>query len=467
MRRSYANGSKIIIVGERSELLFNVVFALIVKKLVRKDDFPEELTCILSDREVEFGIELYPGFSKIDLRFGYYQLKVNYADVIKTTFRTHYGHFEFLVIAFELANALVAFMDMMNRDEHDEHLRVVLQILKEKQLYAKLSKSEFWLREVVFLGHVVSAEDIWVDPKRLRRSWIGSHRGLCLRPRKNYVFEWTNERQKSFEKLKLILVEAPVLTQLESGKEYVVFNDASYIGLGCVLIQKGKKELNLRQRHWIELLKDYDCVIEYYLGKANVGADAMSQKSLIDLRMMFVKFSVSEDADFGLNANGVLCFRSRMCILMDGDLRHMILIKAHSSLYAMHPGGNEMYQNLWVLYYWPWLRKDVVDFVAGQDSRVEIGAYHDGFCFWFAVDSILKGFSLGDSGSVYEVCTFLAYRDPRFMSRFWKMLHEALGSKLHFSTMYHPQSDGQSERVIQILEDMLQRCAIDFGGNWE
>ena len=109
----------------------------------------------------------------------------------KTTFRTRYGHYEFLVIPFRLTNALVAFMDLMNRvfklyldtfiimfiddilvysrseEEHAEHLRIVLQTLRDKQLYVKFSKCEFWLKEVVFLGHIISAEGVCVDPKKI------------------------------------------------------------------------------------------------------------------------------------------------------------------------------------------------------------------------------------------------------------------------------------------------------------
>jgi len=126
-------------------------------------------------------------FPKIDLRSSYHQLKVKEADIHKTGFRTRYGHYEFLVMSFGLTNAPAAFIDMMNRvfqpyldrfvvlfiddilvyskneEEHDSHLRVVLQILREKQLYAKFSKCDFWLKEVTFLGHVVSAEGIRVD----------------------------------------------------------------------------------------------------------------------------------------------------------------------------------------------------------------------------------------------------------------------------------------------------------------
>nr|KYP63290.1 Transposon Ty3-I Gag-Pol polyprotein [Cajanus cajan] len=130
-------------------------------------------------------------FSKIDLRSSYHQIRVKEGDIPKTAFRTRYGHYEYGVMPFGVTNTPVVFMDYMNRifrpfldkfvvvfiddiliysrtrEEHGEHLRVVLEILKAKQLYAKLSKCEFWLDEVKFLGHVISAEWIAVDPAKV------------------------------------------------------------------------------------------------------------------------------------------------------------------------------------------------------------------------------------------------------------------------------------------------------------
>ncbi|KAJ8768723.1 hypothetical protein K2173_023627 [Erythroxylum novogranatense] len=231
-------------------------------------------------------------FSKIDLRSGYYQLRVKDVDVPKTAFRTRYGHYEFLVMLFGLTNAPAAFMDLMNRvfrpyldqfvvvfiddilvysrNEHDhsEHLRIVLQTLRERQLYAKLSKCDFWLQEISFLGHVVSFEGIRVDPSKIEaivnwkpprnmtevRSFLGlagyyrrfvKGFSMIASPltkllRKGVKYEWSDRCQSSFDQLKNMLTEAPVLVQPTAGKENVMYTDASGTGLGCILMQEGK-----------------------------------------------------------------------------------------------------------------------------------------------------------------------------------------------------------------------------------
>ena len=213
-------------------------------------------------------------------------------DVPKTTFRTRYGHYDFLVMAFGLTNAPTAFMDLMNRvfqpyldqfvvvfiddilvyskdaQEHEQHLRIVSQIMREKQLFAKLRKCDFWLKEVPFLGHIVYAEGIRVNPAKVEavvnwkpprnvtevRSFLGLAgyyrrfvkgfyviaSSLTKLLRKGVKFEWDDKCQSSFEQLKKILVEAPVLIQPTLGREYAMYSDASKIGLGCVLMQDGK-----------------------------------------------------------------------------------------------------------------------------------------------------------------------------------------------------------------------------------
>ena len=228
-------------------------------------------------------------FSKIDPRSGYHQLKIRSEDVPKTAFRTRYGHYEFFVMPFELTNALAIFIDLMNRifqpyldqfvivfidgiliysgskEDHEDNLRVVLQILRENQLYAKFSKCQFWLDSVAFLGHVISVEGISVDPQNIEaimnwkpptnvteiRSFLGLAgyyqkfvegfsklaAPLTKLTRKEEKFVWSEACQQSFDELKRKLTSAPVLT-LPSGQDgYPVYCDASRQGIGCLLMQ--------------------------------------------------------------------------------------------------------------------------------------------------------------------------------------------------------------------------------------
>ncbi|WRX29254.1 Reverse transcriptase domain - like 10 [Theobroma cacao] len=236
-------------------------------------------------------------FSKIYLRSGYHQLRIQNKDIPKTVFRTRYGHYEFLVMSFGLTNAPAAFMNLMNR---------VFKPYLDK--FVVFSKGQLWLESVAFLGHVVSTDGKQVDSKKIEavekwprptsvseiRSFVGlagyyRHfvkdfskivAPLTKLTRKDTKFEWSDACENSFEKLKACLTTAPVLSLLQVTGGYTVFCDASGVGLGCVLMQHGKRDLNLRQRRWMELLKDYDCTILYNPGKANVVADALSRKSM-------------------------------------------------------------------------------------------------------------------------------------------------------------------------------------------
>ncbi|KAA3488661.1 Retrotransposon protein [Gossypium australe] len=176
-------------------------------------------------------------FLKIDLHSGYYQLRVKDSDVPKTAFRTRYGHYEFLVIPFGLTNALVVFMDLMNR---------IFRLYLDRFVVVFIDDILFWLRKVGFLGHIVSVEGIKVDPNKISAivNWkppknvskVRSFLGLVgyYRRFKDVKFEWFDKCQQSFERLKALLVEAPVLVQPESGKEFVIYSDVSLNGLSCV-----------------------------------------------------------------------------------------------------------------------------------------------------------------------------------------------------------------------------------------
>ena len=231
-------------------------------------------------------------FSKIDLRSRYYQLKVRESNVSNTAFQTRYWHYEFLVMPFGLMNAPAVFMALMNKifaphldqftivfihdilayskskEEHEQHLRTSLQLLRDNQLYAKLEKCDFWLTQVSFLGHIISKEGLAVDSAKIEsvikwerpknvteiRSFLGLAgyyrrfvqgfssivAPLTKLTRKNVPFVSTKQCEANFEELKRRLTTAPVLTLPSGNGGFVVYTDASHVGLGCVLMQDGK-----------------------------------------------------------------------------------------------------------------------------------------------------------------------------------------------------------------------------------
>ncbi|GJZ76118.1 putative reverse transcriptase domain-containing protein [Tanacetum coccineum] len=367
-------------------------------------------------------------FSKIDLRSGYHQLRVHEDDIPKTAFRTRYGHFEFTVMPFGLTNAPVIFMDLMNRvcrpyldksvivfiddiliysktrEEHEEHLRLVLGLLNMERLYAKFSKCEFWLREVQFLGHVINGDGINVDPRyycRFIENFSKIAKPLTVLTQKSKTFDWGEEQENVFQTLKDKLCNAPFLALPDGPEDFVVYFDAFGLGLGCVLMQINKviayasrqlkiheknytthdlelgavvfalkiwrhylygiksviytdhkslqhifsqKELNMRQRRSIELFSDYDCEIRYHPGKANVVADALSRKERVSDESAGLQRGIDEMTKLG--SDGELYYLDQIWVPLKGDVRTLIMDEAHKSKYSVHPRADKMYYDL-------------------------------------------------------------------------------------------------------------------------
>ncbi|GKB61041.1 putative reverse transcriptase domain-containing protein [Tanacetum coccineum] len=198
--------------------------------------------------------------SKIDIRPGYHQLRVHDDDISKTAFKTRYGHFEFTVMPFGLTNAPAVFMDLMNRvcklyldkfvimfiddiliysktkEDHENYMRLMLDLLRKEKLYVKFSKCEFWLQEVHLLGHVVNHDDIHVDPSKNE----AIAKPLTLLTQKNQKYKWGEKQEEAFQTLKDNLCNALILSLLDGVEDFVVYCDVSNQGLRCVLMQRDK-----------------------------------------------------------------------------------------------------------------------------------------------------------------------------------------------------------------------------------
>ncbi|GKA94667.1 putative reverse transcriptase domain-containing protein, partial [Tanacetum coccineum] len=401
-------------------------------------------------------------YSKIDLRSGYHQLRVCDEDIPKTVFRTGCGHYEFQVMPFGLTNAPAVFMDLMNRvcrpyldkfvivfiddiliysktkKKHNAHLRLILELLKKEELYAKFSKCDFWLSKVQFLGHMIDSEGIHVDPAKIEsiKEWESPKTPIEIpydeTDSKSVKFDWGEKEETAFQTLKQKLCSASILALPEGSENFVVYCDASHNGLGAVLMQKEKviayascqlkiHEKNYTTHHlelgvvvfalkmWRHYLYSTKCVIL----NAQVKARKEENYGTEDLCGMIKKLEP--------RADGTLCLKNRSWISCFGDLRALIMHESHKSKYLIHPRSDKMYQDWKKLYWWPNMKIEITKYV------VEMGEHNHGLCNKVAKD----------------------------------------GTQLDMSTTYHPQTDGQSERTIQTLEDMLLACVMDFEKTWD
>nr|GEY77319.1 reverse transcriptase domain-containing protein [Tanacetum cinerariifolium] len=282
--------------------------------------------------------------------------------------------------------------------------------------------------------------------KKLKRSKIPIVKDYWVM--KNKKYDWGNEQETAFQTLNDKLCNAPVLALPDGPEDFVVYSDASCQG-------------------W-ELFNDYDCEIRYYLGKANVVADALSIKEIIKpkrVRDMYITIQLgikSKILAARNEATKVVNAPSEMLQGLDEQTERM----AHKSSYSVHPRADKKYYDLRDMYWWPGMKKDIA--FSGHDSiwvivdRLTKSAYFLPICKDFKMDKLARLY-LNEIMATHGVPISIIYaRDSGFTLRFWQSMQDTLGTHLDMSTAYHPLTDGQSERTIQTLEDMFRACA-EFG----
>nr|GEU81297.1 reverse transcriptase domain-containing protein [Tanacetum cinerariifolium] len=424
------------------------------------------------------------------------------------------------VMPFRLTNAPAVFMDLMNQVckpyldkfvivfiddiliysknemEYKEHLKVLLELLKKEKLYAKFSKCEFWIPKVQFLGHVIDSRGIHVDPAKIEsiKDWASPKTSTEIRQflglpgyyrrfiegflkiaksmmnltQKGIKFDWGEKEENAFQLIKQKLCSALILALLEGSENFVVYCDVSHKGLSAVLMQ-GEKVIAYASRQLkIEALKPE------HLEKEDVGG--MIRKDIPKEKL--------EPC-----VNGTLCLNRRSWLPCYGDLRSVIIHESYKLRYSIHPSSDKMYQDMKKLYWWPNMKANIATYVSKCLTCARVKAEHQrpsGLLVQLAIpewkwDNIMMDFitklpkendPLDKLAGLYMnrivarhgiPVEIICDRDGRFTLNFWRSFQKALGTNISMSTAYHPETNGQSERTIQTLEDIARACVINFG----
>ncbi|GKE81410.1 putative reverse transcriptase domain-containing protein [Tanacetum coccineum] len=316
---------------------------------------------------------------------------------------------------------------------------------------------------------------------------------------KNMKFDWSEKAEAAFRLLKQQLCSASILALPEGSENFMVYCDASRKGLGVVLMQMEKviayvsRQLKIYEKNytthdlelravvfalkmWRHYLYGTKCVIL----EAQVEARKEENYGTEDLCGMIKKLEQ--------RANGTLCSNGRSWIPCFGDLRELIMNELNKSKYSVHPGSDKMYQDLKKLYWWPDMKAEIATYVSKCLTSAKVKAEYQkpsGLLVQPVIPVIIDRLTksahflpMKETDSIEKLTRqylkevvsrhgvpvlIISNRDSKFTSHLWKSLNEALSTQLDMSTDYHLQTDGQSERTIQTLKDMLCACVMDFG----
>nr|GEU32311.1 putative reverse transcriptase domain-containing protein [Tanacetum cinerariifolium] len=460
--------------------------------------------CILDFLNHSFNIDLMPVLlGSFDVIIGmdwlreYYALRVREEDIPKTAFKPHYGHYEFQMMPFGLTNAPAVFMDLMNqvrkpyldkfvivfiddiliysknKEEHEEHLKLILELLKKEELYAKFSKCEFQIPKVQFLRHVNDRKGIHVDPAKIEsiKDWAspktlteirqflglaGYYRrfiegfsniakSMTKLTQKNVKFDRGEKEKVIFQLTKQKLCSVPILALPKGLENFIVYCDAS---------KEWSRPLRVRALIMTMGLNLPKKILE-------VQTEALKPKNLSpkDVGGMIRKDIPKEKLE--PSADGTLCLNNKSWVPCFGNLRTLIMHESHKSKYLIHLDSDKMYQDLKQLYWWPNMKANIatyekitMDFIT-KLPKMKIG--YD--TIWVIVDRLIKSayflpmrendpmeklmkLYMKEVVTRHGVTVSIIFDcDGRFTSLFWQALHKALGTRLNMSTAYHPETD--------------------------
>ncbi|GKE50925.1 putative reverse transcriptase domain-containing protein [Tanacetum coccineum] len=307
---------------------------------------------------------------------------------------------------------------------------------------------------------------------------------------KKVAFEWGDKQEVAFQTLKNKLCSTPILALPQGVENFIVYSNASHKGLGAVVMQNEKviayasRQLKIHEKNYTTHDLELGAVVfalkiwRHYLldlPKQILNAQTEAQKpenlKNEDIGGMIRRDITKEKLE--PCADGTLFLNGRSWLPCYGDLRTVIIHESHKSKYSVHPGSDKMYQDMKKLYWWPNMKADILPKLPQGHDTISV-----------IVDRLTKSAiftPMRETDSTEKLArlyikevvarhgipiSIICDRDPRFASHFWRSLQKAFGTNLDMSTAYHPETDGQSERTIQTLEDMLRACVIDFGNGW-
>ncbi|KAE8719061.1 cytochrome P450 78A7-like [Hibiscus syriacus] len=481
-----------------------------LNKLTVKNKYPIPLIADLFD---QLGGARW--FTKLDLRSGYYQVRIAEGDEPKTTCVTRYDSYEYLVMPFGLTNAPATFCTLMNKtlEEHVEHLRQVFLVLRDNELYVKEEKCSFSQTEVPFLGHIVGGGKIWMDRDKIRAIEEWKVPTNVMELRSFLGWDWSPKCQSAFDELKLAMISEPVLVLPDHTKSFEVFTDASDIAIGGVLMQEGhpvayeSRKLNETERRYTVHEKEMTAVVHclrtwrYYLLRSKfivftdnvANSYFLTQKKLSPNRRYNMELvsmptgQMRERIKEGLSHDPMAI---SLIELATEGLRKELMKECHDSKWTGHPGIHWTLALIAEHYYWPHMGNDVEAYVKTclvcQQDKIE-QKKPAGFLQPFPIperpwESLSMDFIVGlpvtegFSSIMVVIDRFSKYGTFISASKVhWEVLEGVVqvdGIKLELLNDHHPQTDGQTERVNVLVETYLRHygpnpTAYQFAKEWQ